>query len=111
MVELTLQISNSLAQKIQSFGAWSETVLELNLTEFKSGSVKSAKENLLKFLCKNPPTEDVLAYYVSEKHQERLDFLQDLNGENTIDEKQRQELSEWRKFNRIATMLKVKAAK
>ena len=111
MVELTLQVSNSLAQKIQSFGAWSAAILELNFAEFKSASVKSARDSLVKFLSKNPSPPMVLDYYISEQNQKRLNFLLDLNGEGEIDSKQSQELTEWRAFNHISTMLKAKAAK
>jgi hypothetical protein len=111
MVELTLQVSNSLAQKIQSFGVWSDTILELSLEDFKSSSVQSARQNLIKFLSKNPDASEVSTYFVAPQNQQRLDYLLDLNGESEIDEQQVEELREWRKFNQISTTLKIKAAK
>jgi hypothetical protein len=111
MVELTLEVSNSFAKKIQSFGLWSNIVLELNLENFKSESVKSAKDELIEFLSDNPTQQAVLDYFVSEENQKRLDYLLDLNGENQINLTQQEELKEWRRFNHIAAMLKIKAAK
>ena len=84
MVELTLQVSNSFAKKIQSFGVWTDVILELNLEDFKNDSVKRAKSDLLKFLTKNPTAYEVLEFSLSEKFQDRVDYLLDLNGESSL---------------------------
>lgn len=111
MVELTLQVSNSFAKKIQSFGIWSDIILELNLEEFKSESVKRAKSDLLKFLSKNPSAKEVLEFSLSEKVQNRIDYLLDLNGENTIKSAEKRELKEWLKINHWLVLLAAKASK
>ena len=53
MVELTLQIPNSLAAKIQSFGGWTSTVIEISLLNCTTKASLTAQE-VIKFLEKNP---------------------------------------------------------
>lgn len=111
MVELTLQVSNSFAKKIQSFGIWSDIILELNLENFKNDSVKRAKSDLLKFLTKNPTAYEVLEFSLSEKFQNRVDNLLDLNGEITLKSADQKELQEWTRLNHWLILLAAKATK
>ncbi len=111
MVEITMQVSNSLANRIQSYGDWSATIIELSLVDFQCKQTREARSRLIDFLSHNPSPHDVSDYYVSDKHQKRLDDLLDLNGEGEISDSQRKELSEWTKLNHYSIMLKAKAAK
>ncbi len=111
MVELTLQVSDSFAKRIQSFGDWSSTIIELSLVDFKFKSTKEASAKLINFLSQNPSPQKVFDYYISDKHQKRLDDLLDLNGEGEISDSQKEELREWNKLNHYSILLKAQAAK
>ena len=111
MVEITMQVSKSLATRIQSFGDWSATIIELSLADFQFQSAKEAATGLISFLSQNPSPQKVFNYFISDKHQKRLDDLLNLNGEGEININERQELDEWMKFDHISTMLKIQAAK
>lgn len=111
MVELTLQVSDSFAKKIQSFGVWSDIILELNLEEFKNDSVKRAKSDLLKFLTENPTAFEVLNFSFSEKFQNRIDYLLDLNSEISLESTDKKELQEWTRLNHWLVLLAAKASK
>jgi hypothetical protein len=111
MVELTKQVSNSLAQKIQSFGIWSDIILELSLVNFKNKSVKSVKDDLLNLMSRNPADNDVLDYALSDNIQNSISDLLDLNREGEIKAKEKEELNEWLKINHFPVLMAAKAAK
>ena len=111
MVEITMQVSKSLATRIQSFGDWSATIIELSLADFQFQSAKEAATDLISFLSQNPSPQKVFNYFVSDKLQKRLDDLLDLNGEGEISELQKKELNEWMKINHISILLKASAGK
>lgn len=79
MVEMTLQVSDSLATRIQNFGAWSATILELSLANFKT-SVRDVSAETVEFLSANPSPSEVMNYFIAEAEQKRLDDLLDLNS-------------------------------
>jgi hypothetical protein len=111
MVELTKQVSNSLAQKIQSFGIWSDIILELSLVNFKNKSVKSVKDDLLNLMSRKPADNDVLDYALSDNIQNSISDLLDLNREGEIKAKEKEELNEWLKINHFPVLVAAKAAK
>jgi hypothetical protein len=111
MVEMTVEVRDSLAPQIQSFGGWLSTIIELAAANFKTSAPQKASAELIEFLSNNPAPPEVMKCFLSETHQERLDYLLDLNGEGEIDDEQKEELSEWTKLNHIAILLKAQAAK
>lgn len=110
MVELTLQIPNSLAAKIQSFGAWTSTVIEISLLNCTTKASLTAQE-IIKFLEKNPSPQEVLNFKVSVKSQSRLRNLLSANGERTLTKQEETELDELSKIENIFRMLKLRVAK
>ncbi len=106
-----MQVSDSFAKRIQSFGVWSDVILELNLEEFKSDLVNRAKSDLLKFLTANPSAKDVLDFSLSDKFQDRVDYLLDLNGESSLESVDQKELQEWTRLNHWLILLAAKATK
>jgi hypothetical protein len=110
MVELTLQIPNSLAAKIQSFGAWTSTVIEISLLNCTTKASLTAQE-VIKFLEKNPSPQEVFKFKVSQKSQNRLRNLLSANGERTLTKQETVELDELSKIENIFRMLKLKIAK
>lgn len=110
MVEMTLQVSDSLATRIQNFGAWSATILELSLANFKT-SVKDISSETIEFLSANPSPSEVMDYFIADVAQKRLDDLLDLNSEGETTAADKAELEEWSKFNHITILLKAQAGK
>ena len=111
MTEMTIEVRDSLAPQIQSFGVWLSTLVELAAANFKTSAPQEASAELIDFLSSNPAPPEVLKCFLSTTHQERLDYLLDLNGEGEIDGQQKEELSEWTKLNHITILLKTQAAK
>ncbi|MBC7798887.1 MAG: hypothetical protein H7Z37_18615 [Pyrinomonadaceae bacterium] len=110
MVELTLQVSDSLATKIQSFGAWSAAILELSLLNCRTKAVLQSKE-IVAFLEENPSQQEVLKFKASAKLQNRLRKLLAKNREAEISEIEVTELEELKKIEHIFVMLKIRIAK
>ena len=110
MVEMTLEVSDSLAKQIRSFGVWSPSILELRLANFKT-SVKEVAEEVVRFLLKHPAPQEVLNYYVSDQTHAQLQKLLKINSDGLTNEIQQAELDEWEKFTHIMIMLKTKALK
>ena len=111
MVELTLQIPNSLAQQIQPITNWLPTIIELSVANFKSSHVKKASDDLIAFLSNNPTSTKVLKYKISDKSQKKVSELLSANGERTLNSSEEKELDEWEKFNNICVMLSAQTLK
>lgn len=111
MVELTLQIPNSLAQQIQPISNWLPTIIELSVANFKCLQVKKASDDLIAFLSSSPTPNKVLKYKISDKLQKRVSELLSVNGERTLNLNENKELDEWEKFNNICIMLSAQTLK
>ena len=105
MVQLTMQISDELAERIQPIGAWLPTVIELSLIGFKTLATVTATE-VIQFLSKAPPPQKVLSYHVSERGQKRLQRLLALNNAGMLSEIEQLELDELQQVEHIVIMLK-----
>src|SRR4029450_235662 len=93
MVQMTLNISDELAERLQPLGAWLPTVLELTLVGCKTVAAATATE-VLEFLAQNPTPEEVLAYHASERAQTRLQRLLALNAAGLLGEHGRQHVDD-----------------
>lgn len=111
MVELTLQIPNSLAQQIQPISNWLPTIIELSVANFKCLQVKKASDELIEFLSNNPTPKKVLKYKISDESQSRVSELLAANGERTLNSSEDNELDEWGKFNNICFHLSAQSLK
>ena len=111
MVELTLQIPNSLAQQIQPISNWLPTIIELSVARFKSSNVKKESDDLIAFLSSNPTSKKILKYKISDKSQSRVSDLLQNSREDKIKSSEINELDEWEKFNHICIMLSAQATK
>lgn len=111
MVELTLQIPNSLAQQIQPISNWIPTIIELSVANFKASNVKKASDELIEFLSSNPTPKQVLKYKISDKSQNRVSELLAKNGDETITPNENKELNEWQRFNHICFHLSAQTLK
>src|SRR6266850_4166785 len=105
MVQMTLNISDELAERLQPLGAWLPTVLELTLVGCKTVAAATATE-VLEVLAKAPTPEEVLAYHASERAQSRLQRLLALNAAGLLGEEEKQELDELQQIEHIIIIMK-----
>jgi len=111
MTEMTIEVRDSLAPQIKSFGGWLSTIIELAAANFKTPAPQKAAAELIDFLARNPSPAEVLNYQISEASQQRTAFLLELNREETVSEAENRELDEWERFNHICILLSAQAAK
>lgn len=111
MIEMTLQLPNYLATKIQPISNWLPTIIELSLSNFTSLQVKKASDDLIAFLSSNPTVQKVSQYKISDRSQKRVSFLLENSGDGTIKVSESNELDEWSAFNNICVRLSVQALK
>ena len=105
MVQLTMQVPDELARRIQPIGSWLPTVIELSLIGFKTLAAATAAETI-QFLLKNPDPQELLDYHVSERAQEKLQRLLALNQAGLLSEMEQLELDELQQIEHIVIMLK-----
>ena len=110
MVQMTLQVPEELAKRIQPISSWLPTILELSLVGFESQATKTASE-LIQFLSTNPSTQEVLDYHVSERAQARLRRLLTLNHAGLLSEAEKAELDELQRIEHTMILLKAQLAK
>src|SRR5262245_23294147 len=110
MVQMTLNSSGRLAERLQPLGAWPPIVLELTLVGCKTVAAATATE-VLAFLAQGPTPEEVLAYHASERAQHRLQRLLALNTAGLLSEDEQQELDERQQIEHIIIMLKAQLAR
>jgi hypothetical protein len=109
MVQMTLHVSDQLAERLQPLGAWLPTVLELTLVGCKTVAAATATE-VIEFLSHDPTPEDVLAYHASERSQTRVQRLLALNAAGQLGEAEQRELDELAHIEHIIVMLKAQLA-
>ena len=105
MVEIKMQITDSLAQRLQPMYHWLPTVLELSLVRFKTPAVQTASE-IIDFLGTGPSPAEVIAYHVSDRAQERLRRLLAINEAGLASEAEQAELDEIEQIEHIMLLLK-----
>lgn len=109
MVQMTMQVSEELAERLRPIGSWLPTVLELSLVGFKTVAAATATE-VIQFLSQEPTPQDVFDYHVSERAQARLQRLLALNAAGMLGEAEQLELDEMQRIEHIIIMLKAQIA-
>jgi hypothetical protein len=109
MVQMTMQVSNELAKRLQPIRDWLPTILELSLVGFKTLATETATE-IIQFLSTKPSPQKVLEYHVSERAQSRLKRLLTLNQAGGLGEMELLELDELQKIEHIVIILKAQIA-
>jgi hypothetical protein len=82
---------------------WLPTVLELSLTGFKTPAVQTASE-IIEFLAKGPSPNEVMAYHVSDKAQERLRRLLAINEAGLTSKEEQSELDEIEQIEHVINL-------
>ena len=108
MVEIKMQITDNLAQRLQPMYDWLPTVLELSLVGFKTPAVQTASE-IVDYLATGPLPQDVMDYHVSDRAQERLRRLLAINEAGLASAEEQAELDEIGQIEHIVIMLKAQA--
>ena len=109
MVQMTMHVPDELAERIQPMSAWLPTIIELSLIGFKTLATATATE-VLEFLSKNPSSQAVLDYHVSDAAQARLQRLLTLNESGLLSEAEQLELDELQRLEHVIIMLKARIA-
>lgn len=110
MVQMTIQVSDDLAQRCKSIGPWLSTIIELSLSGFKTKAVATVSE-VIDFLSKNPEPDEITDFHISESAQSRLRRLLALNEAGCLSILEKAELDELQRLEHIIVMLKINAAK
>ena len=109
MIQMTMQIPDDLARRIEPIGSWLPTIIELSLVGFKTVAVAAATE-VIQFLAQNPTPQEVIDYHISEQAQARLQRLLVLNESGILSEDEQLELDELERLEHIVVMLKAQVA-
>ncbi|MBI3249706.1 MAG: hypothetical protein HYZ50_24690 [Deltaproteobacteria bacterium] len=109
MVQMTVQVSEELAERLRPIEPWLPTILELSLVGFTTVAAATATE-VLQFLSRLPTPQEVLDYHVSNCAQERLQRLLVLNAAGMLGEAECQELEELQRIEHIIVLLKAQIA-
>jgi hypothetical protein len=109
MVQMTMQVSEELAERLRPLGGWLPTVLELSLVGFRTVAAATAAE-VIQFLSQDPTPQEVFAYHVSERAQTRLQRLLALNTAGMLGEDEQLELDELQRIEHVLIMLKAQVA-
>ncbi len=110
MVQLTMQIPDDLAVKIQPMSQWLPTILSISLIRFRTTAISTATE-FVNFLSLNPSPQEFLNYHVSENSQQRLRRLLTLNEAGLLSEAEQNELDELERLEHLVVTLKAQMAK
>lgn len=110
MIDLTLQVPDELAERIQPIGPWLPTVIELGLLGFRTKAAAVASE-VVSFLSTNPSPQQVVEFQVSDDAQNRLRRLLALNSEGLLSEEESLELDELTQLEHVIIMLKARVAR
>jgi hypothetical protein len=109
MVQLTMQLPEDLAVRVQPMSQWLPTILRISLMGFRTTAISAATE-LVNFLTLNPTPQEFLSYHVSVNSQERLQRLLTLNEAGLLAEAERNELDELEKLEHLVITLKTQFA-
>jgi len=109
MVQMTMHVSEELAERLRPIGPWLPAVLELSLVGYRTLAAATATE-VIQFLAQDPTPQAVVNYHVSERAQERLQRLLTLNEAGMLGEEEQCELDELERIEHVIVMLKAQAA-
>jgi len=105
VVQITMQVTERLAQQLQPMSDWLPTILELSLIRFKTPAVQTASE-IMDFLASSPTPADLLSYHVSDRAQERLQRLLAINQAGLASAEEQAELDEISQIEHISSCSK-----
>ena len=108
MVEIVMQLPDTLARRLEPMSPWLPAALELSLAGFKTPAAHTVAE-IIAFLSTGPSPKEVMNYHVSARAEERLRRLLALNAGGAISADEQAELDEIERIEHILIMLKAEA--
>lgn len=105
MVQMTMDVSEELADRLRPIRSWLPTVLELSFVGFRTPATQTASK-VIAFLSTNPTPQEVLGYHATERAQTRLQQLLALAKAGMLGETEQQELDELEKIEHILNYAK-----
>jgi hypothetical protein len=108
MVQMTVQVSDELAERCQAAGPWLSAIIDLSFAGFRTPAAAAASE-IISFLSGNPSPEELIGFHISEPAQFRLRRLLTLNGAGCLSEAEQSELDELQQLEHFMIMLKARA--
>jgi hypothetical protein len=105
MATLTLNVSDTLAERVGPFSHWLPTILEISVLGFTTPALQVANETIT-FLASNPSEQVVRNFKFSPKTQQRMDELLERNRESNLTESDVSELDELLRLEHVIIMLK-----
>jgi hypothetical protein len=105
MATLTLNVPDTLAERVEPFSRWLPTILEISLLGLTTPAARTASE-IVTFLASNPSEQTVQDYHVSEQAQIRIDDLLEKNRKAILNENELKELDELLELEHVIIMLK-----
>ena len=109
MVQMTMNVPDEFAKRIEPITTWLPTIIEISLIGFKTLATVTATE-VVEFFLDNPTPLEVLDYHVSEASQARLQRLLALNASGLLSETEQKELDELQRLEHTIVMLKARIA-
>lgn len=109
MVQMTVHVSEELAERLRPLGSWLPAVLEISLVGCQTVAAATATE-VIQFLSHDPTPQAVLAYHVSDQAQARLQRLLALNASGMLGKEEQLELDELQRLEHVLIMLKAQVA-
>jgi hypothetical protein len=110
MVNMTMELPDKLAERIQPIRPWLPIILELSFANLKTPAAETSVE-IIQFLSTNPSPKEVCNYHVSERAQKRLQYLLGLNSTGLLGEIAQHELDDMEKIEHIMIMYKARISK
>jgi hypothetical protein len=101
----TVTLPDELAKRVEPFGRWLPTIIEISLLKLKTPAAETASE-VIEFLATSPSAQDVHAYHVSPRAYARIERLLELNRAGLLGEADAAELDELLKIEQLMTSLK-----
>lgn len=74
----------------------------------QSAPTRTVFDEITDFLATEPSPQEIIAYHLPDDLQQRADYLAERNGEDQLTPREREELDEFLKVERMFSLLKTK---
>ncbi len=108
MIELTVQIPNELALRLQPVQGRLTEIIELGLREMTQAQYGLYSE-VIEFLASGPTSQAIVAFRPSAEAQARVTQLLDKNQAGTLTSSEQEELDQYERLDYLMTLVKARA--
>ncbi len=110
MVELTIQVPDELAARLQPVRDRLAEILELGLREMVPAQYGLYNE-IIEFLASGPSPQDIIAFRPSKEAQARVTELLEKSRAGTLTPAEQAELDQYEELDYLMTLVKARARK